>query len=795
MADVHITEAKLTEAAEAGFNEDEIGVARLALRRFAKKGGPDAIQENITHCAIRRVKQGGGPNKDVRPRAETILEWKSTIYQSVEVSTEYFIVPKKNAHLWCGSPQAVECLVPPEDFEELPDSVGPTTRDIFDDWAPRNDLGPGVRRMKAAEGATRKRKPTVPSQPASALARANETPDEWAAKTRKLFRRPSDAHRKLQDAMEGIAKDIDEAFTWGNFSQPDPMAPSAECWCRKFKDNLLAQWAEWKAAHPGGDAASTQKEFHAAADPFTQGLLGFIVQNLVARPAREHPPRFAATLKAIKAELPCFVDALGDAVLQLGDLRLDTAEEVDTSRLTLEDIAARQTSALVKQVVRERWLAKLDRVKTTACASISDKLKDIDVLRKSQARADVPKERLGNLEVARDLLGPASIGAKMKCLLQDPKRFDAWAEWAPKDQALYGKPFASKENVFKGTSVKEFPLGALQIPRGGVDCSEDVAQPIAKDMVVALNKHLTFGDARVDTGSPEYAMVKAVYCELVCLKLGAEPESPPMEWAPESAKTDLGKRCLKNMSKVLGAQMKKLSGDNAGRAKSEIEILEAAEAAKAEADKKTAEAAEAAKAAEAEAERAKAEAAAAEAEAKKAEDAAAGAAFLADKEATAGGGDSAGAEQPEAQDTAGADKAGSGAPPAAAAKAEGGSAQAPGRQGAGAPPPARALAVGDVVLTSSGTHKAEHDNKKAEVIKIGARPVVEFLEGGAVGETKEFDKSKLTLLDDAPAAKPTPTVPPAGVGAQAAHVAARAERAKSFFGKVAAVGAPQKPGQ
>eukprot|EP00959_Pyramimonas_sp_CCMP1952_P018372 388673-Pyramimonas_sp.AAC.1 len=92
----------------------------------------------------------------------------------------------------------------------------------------------------------------------------------------------------------------------------------------------------------------------------------------------------------------------------------------------------------------------------------------------------------------------------MQRLLQDASRFDASAASPPKDQALCGGPFAVEDNAFKGASVKNFLVGALQIGRGGVDCSEDAAQPIAKDMVATSDKLLTFGDARVDIGAPGF---------------------------------------------------------------------------------------------------------------------------------------------------------------------------------------------------------------------------------------------------------------------------------------------------
>ena len=83
----------------------------------------------------------------------------------------------------------------------------------------------------------------------------------------------------------------------------------------------------------------------------------------------------------------------------------------------------------------------------------------------------------------------------------------------------------------------------------------------------------------------------------------------------------------------------------------------------------------------------------------------------------------------------------------------------PRADGAGENPPARPFVVGDKVVTSSGTHKDKHDNKKAEVVKALSRPVVKFLEGKAIGQTKDFDKSKLTLLTDAPETKHTQCPP------------------------------------
>ena len=49
----------------------------------------------------------------------------------------------------------------------------------------------------------------------------------------------------------------------------------------KFEENLLALWKEWQDEHPGGEEDARACEVHSSSDPFTQGLLDFIVQNLV----------------------------------------------------------------------------------------------------------------------------------------------------------------------------------------------------------------------------------------------------------------------------------------------------------------------------------------------------------------------------------------------------------------------------------------------------------------------------------------------------------------------------------
>ena len=93
--------------------------------------------------------------------------------------------------------------------------------------------------------------------------------------------------------------------------------------------------------------------------------------------------------------------------------------------------------------------------------------------------------------------------------------------------------------------------------------------------------------------------------------------------------------------------------------------------------------------------------------------------------------------------------------------------------------------LGALVVTTSGTNKDKHDQKKAEIVKGGTRLLVKFLEGPAKGITKEFAKNKLKLLEEeAPGSSSTQLVPAAGT-AKGTDAEAKAARAAALFGKPA----------
>ena len=363
-----ITQSAIEAAKESGFSESDKKGAEIALKRLQKKNLEIELDDDMValYCAIRRIKQDGDPQKDVRISPDLLRHWRGTAYRSVELATDYYIVPKVNAPHWAGNAVVAKCIIPPDEFMELPAGVDTRAFDIMDDWAPREALGPNVRKMKLPAGFRRSKdmEGTQLSTPSSAprLASAGNleaggqaprepedngpfrkgvhaTNDTWAAKARKLLRQPSDDTKRLQDAMEEIANEIATEFGEGNFVQHDKMARSAEVWCRKFYENLVALWGDWQQTHPNDDKVANELQFHAEADSFTKGLLGYIVNNLLTNATFDVLPQFVSILVRIRDVLPTFVGTLADVVIQLGQIKLDSQDEVDSSKLKFEEMS------------------------------------------------------------------------------------------------------------------------------------------------------------------------------------------------------------------------------------------------------------------------------------------------------------------------------------------------------------------------------------------------------------------------------------------------------------------------
>ena len=184
----------------------------------------------------------------------------------MEEVIEYYVVPKCNDAEWAGNDIVTKCIIPPEEFDELPVSVNTNESYIMDDWAPRHLLGPDVRKIRLSVG-VRGSKEHVPTQPASASGATEALPHsqavegtindmehephsstdsvqqkrketaedmQWAAKARKLLRQRSDTVKVLQGAMEDIANEIAKQFDAHNYVQGDKMARSVESWTRKI---------------------------------------------------------------------------------------------------------------------------------------------------------------------------------------------------------------------------------------------------------------------------------------------------------------------------------------------------------------------------------------------------------------------------------------------------------------------------------------------------------------------------------------------------------------------------------
>ena len=465
-------------------------------------------------------------------------------------------------------------------------------------------------------------------------------------------------------------------------------------------------WGDWQQTHPNDDKVANELQFHAEAGSFTKGLLGYIVNNLLTNATFDVLPQFVSILVRIRDVLPTFVGTLADVVIQLSQIKLDSQDEVDTSKLKLEEMSLWQKSALLNQFLGKRWLLKFERVRLDVGALAAERVRVINELRLCKGSA--PADKMASMEVARTLLGPLSLGSKMQYLLKDPARFDMWAEWQPGHASLTGKKWAVTENSFQGSTARLFIHASLQIIGDDVDCSSDVAQPVAKDLVVTFKKLLTVTEGNTTysflSDKLLYGVVKALYAELAWLKLSVIPDLPELDLTNATADSNLAARCVKNVAKVLGAQLKKLNGPAAVWVKGQIGQVEQ----------------------EAPVEPAAVAAPAAE-----------GHGGTCATEVT---------KQPVGDD---------------------------------------GFVLGALVVTTSGTNKDKHDQKKAEIVKGGSRLLVKFLEGPAKGITKEFAKNKLKLLEEeAPGSSSTQLVPAAGT-AKGTDAEAKAARAAALFGKPA----------
>ena len=131
------------------------------------------------YCALRKIKQAGDTSRDVRIAPGLLRSWRQEDVRTMEEVIEYYVVPKCNAAEWAGNDIVTKCIIPPDEFDELPVSVNANESYMMDDWAPRHLLGPDVRKIRLSVG-VRGSKEHVPTQPASASGSMEALPHSQA---------------------------------------------------------------------------------------------------------------------------------------------------------------------------------------------------------------------------------------------------------------------------------------------------------------------------------------------------------------------------------------------------------------------------------------------------------------------------------------------------------------------------------------------------------------------------------------------------------------------------------------
>ena len=178
-----ITGAAIEEARVAGFSDRDKKGAALALARMKRKWcNEDISLDEATvalYCALRKIKQAGDTSRDVRIAPCLLRSWRFQDVRTTEEVIEYYVVPKCNAAEWAGNDIVPKCIIPPEEFDELPVSVNTNESYIMDDWALRHLLGPDVRKIRLSVG-VRGSKEHVPTQPASASGSMEALPHSQA---------------------------------------------------------------------------------------------------------------------------------------------------------------------------------------------------------------------------------------------------------------------------------------------------------------------------------------------------------------------------------------------------------------------------------------------------------------------------------------------------------------------------------------------------------------------------------------------------------------------------------------
>eukprot|EP00973_Karenia_brevis_P009201 1247646-Karenia_brevis.AAC.1 len=109
---------------------------------------------------------------------------------------------------------------------------------------------------------------------------------------------------------------------------------------------------------------------------------------------------FVAILSNIQKELPAFANDLADIVVQLSKLTVASNDEVDTSRLNLEDLALWQKCPLLKQFLAKRWVLQYEKARADVAAADEKRLRDIDELL-SRAGKNAPEDKIAILKVAK----------------------------------------------------------------------------------------------------------------------------------------------------------------------------------------------------------------------------------------------------------------------------------------------------------------------------------------------------------------------------------------------------------
>jgi len=797
--DSDITKERIEAQKAAGFSSTEKAGAKRSLERLAKQSCNADISKDddemiALFCAIRKIKQNGDPNKDVRINPSLLRSFRAEAFRTVELFDEYNVVPKSNYRAWTGNDankRLVEsCIIPPEEFLELPIGLDTETHYIMDDAAPRNLLGLRVRKLKFKAGMRRSKvlNPEASQSassspaarvdaPASAGAMALEDSsapasvagapvsakreadgpaegDNWEKRARKLFRKPSDEAQALRKTMEGICSEIVSEFQKENYVQPDRMRRSAELWFRKFHENLAAQWKDWRTLHSGEDLASCQQSFYDNADPFSKGLPGFVVQNLLEKPTYAVLPAFSTTLKAIQSELSNFVDAMTDVLLQLCDLPLESDQSVDTSRLEVQQLKEWQTSALLEDFLTQRAQKKFEIAQADTSSDHDTRLKAVNALRGGH----VSDEMGASLDVARTFFGNLSKAEKSKYLIKESARFDMLAHWVPGHKVLDLKPCSVKENAFKpypATRMVEALFGIVAHD----DCISMVANPIAKDLLKTFQKLLrtTDGGETISFAADvaTFQLVRALCAELLHVKLGCALDVAADGFVDFALPPQLAAPLIKNVDKVLGSNLKKLPGP-------------ASRWVAAEGDKMTKPATKAE-------EKLSPEKAAPSPPAPGAEVADAGG-----KNASTEALPLAAADGKMAD--AGGKEASTEASPLTTNASQHLGGKVPGK-----------FDVGDKVVVSSGTNKDKYDKKLGEIVKGGGRPLVKLLDGPVAGSTKEFSKDKLKhKTHEKDVSDGSPLVPAAGTGHELVSASraagqddAAAKRAAALFGQPA----------